>query len=42
MPGVSYPYEAPSDADLVLKTAELNLESCVNQVIELLRSRKLI
>ncbi|MBQ0778938.1 MAG: sulfate adenylyltransferase subunit CysN [Pseudomonas sp.] len=42
VPGVSYPYEAPTDADLVLKTVELNLESCVNQVIELLRSRKLI
>lgn len=42
VPGVSYPYEAPTDADLVLNTAELNLEACVSQVIELLRTRKLI
>ncbi|WP_425054622.1 sulfate adenylyltransferase subunit CysN [Pseudomonas abyssi] len=42
IPGVSFPYEAPTDADLVLNTAELDLESCVEQVVGLLRERKLI
>ncbi len=42
IPGVSYPYEAPTDADLVLNTAELDLETCVNRVIALLRERALI
>ena len=42
IPGISFPYEAPSDADLVLNTAELDLEGCVEQVVGLLRERKLI
>ncbi|SFM20774.1 sulfate adenylyltransferase subunit CysN [Halopseudomonas yangmingensis] len=42
VPGVSYPYEAPTDADLLLNTAEQDLDSCVSQVIELLRQRSLI
>ncbi|MAD00511.1 MULTISPECIES: sulfate adenylyltransferase subunit CysN [Pseudomonadaceae] len=42
IPGVSFPYEAPTDADLVLNTAELDLEGCVEQVVGLLRERKLI
>jgi len=42
IPGVSYPYEAPADADLVLDTSKQNLETCVAEVSELLRSRKLI
>ena len=42
IPGVSFPYEVPTDADLVLNTAELDLEGCVEQVVGLLRERKLI
>jgi bifunctional enzyme CysN/CysC len=42
VPGVSYPYEAPIDADLVLDTSMQNLENCVAEVIALLRTRKLI
>ena len=42
IPGVSFPYEAPTDADLVLNTAELDLEGCVEKVVGLLRERKLI
>ncbi|WP_150302796.1 sulfate adenylyltransferase subunit CysN [Pseudomonas saliphila] len=42
VPGVSYPYEAPEEAALVLNTAEMDLESCVDKVIGLLRERSLI
>ncbi|MCL5041463.1 MAG: adenylyl-sulfate kinase, partial [Gammaproteobacteria bacterium] len=42
IPGVSYPYEAPTDADLVLDTASLDLETCVDKVLGLLRERKLV
>lgn len=39
--GISAPYEEP-DADLVINTAETPLENSVNQVIALLKSRKII
>ncbi|NLY58402.1 MAG: sulfate adenylyltransferase subunit CysN [Gammaproteobacteria bacterium] len=42
IPGVSYPYEVPTDADLVLNTAELDLATCVEQVLDLLRERSVI
>ena len=42
IPGVSFPYETPDDADLVLNTAELDLAGCVDKVVGLLRERKLI
>ena len=42
VPGVSYPYEAPEDAELVLNTAELDVDACVEKVIGLLRERALI
>ncbi|WP_185268766.1 sulfate adenylyltransferase subunit CysN [Halopseudomonas xiamenensis] len=42
IPGISYPYEAPEDADLVIDTAELDLAASVDKVIELLRERSLI
>lgn len=42
VPGVSYPYETPVDADLVLNTADMDLETCVDKVIGLLRERSLI
>ncbi|QIB51040.1 sulfate adenylyltransferase subunit CysN [Pseudomonas sp. OIL-1] len=42
VPGISYPYEAPEDAALVLNTAEMDLDSCVEKVVGLLRERSLI
>ena len=42
IPGVSYPYEVPTDADLVLNTAELDLAACVDKVLDLLRERSVI
>lgn len=42
IPGISFPYEAPQDADLVLNTAEQDLDTCVERVIGLLRERELI
>ncbi|HDZ56029.1 MAG TPA: sulfate adenylyltransferase subunit CysN [Pseudomonas xinjiangensis] len=42
VPGVSYSYEAPVDADLVLNTVDQDLETCVEKVIALLRERSLI
>ena len=40
-PGVSAPYEAPTDADLVLATDRLSPAECVAQVLALLRTHKL-
>ena len=37
--GVDAPYEAPKDADLVLKSDRVHADSCAEQVLELLRSR---
>jgi len=39
IPGESFPYDVPLNADLVLDTQSLNLEESVKQVLELLRSR---
>ena len=41
-PGVSFPYEAPKDADLTLKTAEVSVQQSVDAIVELLRARELI
>ena len=40
-PGVSAPYEAPDDADLVLASDQLSPDECVAQVLALLRARDL-
>lgn len=37
--GISSPYEEPLAAELVVDTAELNLEQCVEKVLNLLRER---
>ena len=37
--GISSPYEAPDKPELCLDTGHLSLETCVEQVIELLRQR---
>ena len=36
-PGVSAPYEEPTDADLVLPTDELTVEQCVDRIVQLLQ-----
>jgi bifunctional enzyme CysN/CysC len=39
IPGESFPYDVPLNADLVIDTQSLSLEDSVKQVLELLRSR---
>jgi bifunctional enzyme CysN/CysC len=41
-PGVSFEYEKPVNPDLVLPTAEWDVRKCVDAIVDLLRSRKLI
>ena len=40
--GISAPYEAPERPELVLRTAEHDLESCADQILVLLRGRGII
>jgi len=42
IPGVSFPYDAPVDADLVIDTEAVSVEEGVKQVIELLRGRGVV
>ncbi len=42
VPGVSYPYEAPEQAVLTLDTGALSIDECVNQVVKLLKGRRII
>jgi len=42
MPGVTSKYEAPPAPDLVLKTAEQDVEACVGAVLELLEKRSVV
>ncbi|UUD65522.1 sulfate adenylyltransferase subunit CysN [Pseudomonas seleniipraecipitans] len=39
IPGESFPYDVPLNADLVLDTQSLSVEECVKQVLAVLRSR---
>ncbi|GAA4436824.1 sulfate adenylyltransferase subunit CysN [Bremerella cremea] len=41
-PGVSYDYEVPENADLVLPTHELGIDECVDKIYELLQQRGII
>ncbi|MEE4361991.1 MAG: sulfate adenylyltransferase subunit CysN [Pseudomonadales bacterium] len=41
-PGVTAPFEAPSDADLVLDSARDDLATCVQRVMTLLRDREVL
>jgi bifunctional enzyme CysN/CysC len=41
-PGVSAPYEVPSSPDLVLNTAELDVDECVERVVALLKSKQVV
>jgi bifunctional enzyme CysN/CysC len=40
-PGVSAPYEPPTSPDLVLNTAELDVDECVKRVVSLLAARNI-
>ena len=42
IPGESFPYDIPQDADLTINTQELSIEESVEQVLQLLRQRALI
>ena len=39
-PGVSAPYEAPKNPDLVLPTHELSVKECVDKLMALLEEKK--
>lgn len=40
--GISSPYEAPSNAELTVKTGEADLEACTQLTLELLRKHQVI
>jgi bifunctional enzyme CysN/CysC len=42
VPGVSFPYEAPIDADLMLDTSTSSVGECMEQVLGLLKNRKVL
>ena len=42
IPGESFPYDVPLDADLVIDTQALSVEDGVKQVLDLLRERQAI
>ncbi len=41
-PGVSAPYDTPAAPDLVLPTHELDVDACVDQLVRLLESRRIL
>ena len=41
-PGVSFEYEPPVEPDLVLPTAQWNVDRCVDAILTLLREREII
>jgi len=42
LPGVSFPYEAPENADLVLDSDQDSIEVCTEKVLEMLREKEVI
>jgi bifunctional enzyme CysN/CysC len=42
VPGISFPYEAPQNADLVLPTDQMSVDECVERVINLLKERQVL
>lgn len=42
VPGVSFTYEAPEDADLTLRSDTMPLEECVEAILSLLRERSIV
>lgn len=42
IPGESFPYDIPLDADLVINTQLNTVDECVEQLLKLLRERDII
>ena len=42
VPGISQPYEAPENADVVLPTDIMSVEECVDALVELLKNKQRI
>jgi bifunctional enzyme CysN/CysC len=42
VPGISFPFEAPENPDLVLPTDQMTVEECVERVINLLKERQVL
>ena len=42
IPGVSFPYEAPDNADLELDTSVLSVEECLDQILTLMAGKGII
>ncbi|MCH9047912.1 MAG: sulfate adenylyltransferase subunit CysN [Proteobacteria bacterium] len=42
LPGVSFPYKAPENADLVLATDQHSIDACTEKVIEMLKAKEVI
>jgi bifunctional enzyme CysN/CysC len=42
LPGVSFPYEAPEEAELVLSTDQDSIEECIEKVIDMLNEKEVI
>ncbi|ADB16703.1 sulfate adenylyltransferase, large subunit [Pirellula staleyi DSM 6068] len=41
-PGISAPYEAPANPDLVLDTSKLSIDECASKIVDLLTAKKYI
>jgi len=42
VPGISFPYEAPENPDLVLPTDQMSVDECVDRVMNLLKERSVL
>jgi bifunctional enzyme CysN/CysC len=42
VPGMSFPYEPPTNADLILPTHELDVEECIDRVMNVLKEKSVI
>jgi bifunctional enzyme CysN/CysC len=42
VPGISFPYEAPLTPDLILPTQELDVDTCIDHVLNLLKERQVL
>jgi len=42
VPGISFPYEAPPTPDLILPTHDLDVDTCIDHVLNLLKERQVL
>ena len=42
IPGISFPYDTPDNADLTLDTNALTPDECLDQVMQLLKARRIV